>query len=147
MIIIGADSEKTRERSSGYAWRDLFSGRFAQLMVLFNGLILTLTSYFALSFVISGIKEDEYRRIVSATEKVIVHNMQTLGSSVHAVSAIIGVGEGRTEDDLKKSIAQAMIDVQVYDHILLLEKNGNGQWSARDLYHHQDISGSIHSRF
>jgi PAS domain S-box-containing protein len=146
MIIVGADSDKTKEKPSEHGRRRLFSGRFGQLMVFLNGLILTLTAFFILSYFIGDMLEDEYSRITVTTERTLTHNLNGLDSSIRAISTILKMGEQESEDELKADISYAVPDIDVYDYLIWLRKE-DGKWILNDLYHNKEIGEDSYRQF
>jgi PAS domain S-box-containing protein len=104
--------------------RKRFSGSLAQLMVLFNGLILTITAYVAISIFIHDMLENERKQIQGDSFQVVAENVEKLENTVKAVSTIISLSPEESIKNIRERISYAVSDIKKFDRIFWIGKEG-----------------------
>lgn len=148
MIIVGADTEKNARPSSQDGRRSPFTGSFAQLMVLLNGLVLTVAACFILSSYINDMIHDNRDRQLAAAEDVIGRNLGDLGASVAILATTLKAGGNALADagNLQGLVNEAISNMHDFDHLVLLRQE-SGKWVFTDIYHDPAISPQDYARF
>ncbi|MEM6780974.1 MAG: PAS domain-containing sensor histidine kinase [Pseudomonadota bacterium] len=113
--------------------QSFFSGNFAQLMVFFNGLILTLTAYFILSIFVSDIVDESLSRLPMEARSYINDEFSDLDQSLYALGVLISVAHEENKDDFREIISGAPIRLDDFSNLIWVSRQED-QWISRELY-------------
>lgn len=102
------------------------SGHIAQLMVLFNGLILTFTAYFAINIFINDMMEQERRQLYEESYKIVNESISGLESTIKAVATITALSGGDGINEVKEKVGYAVSGLDRFDRIIWVREDTGG---------------------
>lgn len=121
------------EETRGGKKQRLFSNSFAQLMVFFNGLILTLTAYFTLSIFVTDIVNESLSKLPTEAQSYVADRFSDLQQSLYSVSVLVSVMKDEGRQDLIAVLKDSPVKVDGFSHILWVSRSED-DWSVKELY-------------
>ncbi len=113
--------------------RWLVSG-FSQAIVLVNGIIITLTAFFAFSYFINNMSVENYRNTSQIAGKEVVEGVFSLESSLRLLTSIILLFEANDKDELVSQIRLSVPNLSSFDQILWLYEDHPGNWQYKTIF-------------
>ena len=121
----------TKPRKKGKTlW--LTSG-LAQAMVLMNGLIITLTAFFVLSYFINDMSVAQNRRISNDAGQALVSGASRLESAMRLISTIILLSDTSDRDQIITEVRKNVPDLGQFDQLIWLYERSPGNWKSRTI--------------
>ncbi|MBI1301792.1 MAG: PAS domain S-box protein [Alphaproteobacteria bacterium] len=105
----------------------------AQAMVLMNGIIITITAFFVLSYFINDMSVAQYRRISNDAGQSLVSGVSRLESAMRLVSTIILLSDTDNQDELITEIRKNVPDISQFDQLLWLYEQSPGNWKSQTI--------------
>lgn len=104
---------------------------FAQLMVLLNGVVITLTAFLIFNYFITGMSVEEYRRTSNEAGRALVDGISGLENSMRLITSILQVSENSDKDVLVARIRRNLSDLNDFDQIIWLYEENPGNWQYK----------------
>lgn len=109
-------------------------GSLAQWLVFLNGMILTLTAYFALNYFITQSIHDNYKSAVSDTVQDIGDRMKSFEYTVRTIAAMVVDLPPQIESkQLQTRLTYSIPHIDEFEQLLWLRKTEQG-WQSQLLY-------------
>lgn len=118
--------------------KKLLSDNFAQLMVFFNGLILTLTAYFTLSVFVTDIVDESLARMPSEAQNYISDRFSDLQQSLYASGVLISVANDEHKTNYADVIITSPVKVHEFTQLILIAQE-DGKWQGHELFKKADV--------
>lgn len=131
---INANEETVRDSK-------LPSGGLAQLMVLANGLILTLAAYLVLGFYVSSVLQSDIERTEAVATDHVTQALEGMEQAVNTASILIAGDPQTVQNDPQKlrfQIHKALPNLSSFERFLFLSQNKPGKWRVSVLYEAPD---------
>lgn len=109
------------------------SGNIAQLMVLLNGLILTITAYIAINIFIQDMIAGERQQLKDESYKVIRESVGSLENTIKTVTTIVSLSEDSELQHLEEKVAYAVPGIESFDRILWVKQAKSGNFNIYDI--------------
>ncbi|MFA5591915.1 MAG: PAS domain S-box protein [Micavibrio sp.] len=147
MAAIGNDNEKTRsvrlpEMASGGAKRFL-SGSMAQMVVLFNGLILTFTVFATLYIFIEQTVDENFASVSSETRMHLESRFGNLEKGIQAASSAASFSGRLSAEDIIRIFESGFSYEDVFENIFWLENKGGDSYIPHRLAGAKEGSGDF----
>jgi len=105
----------------------------AQVMVLLNGLIITVTAFLVFGYFINGMSIEDYKRTSDEAGRALVEGISSLENSMRLVASIIELSQSNDKDFLVASIRRNISDLNHFDQLLWLYEQSPGVWKFRTI--------------
>tara|TARA_R110002095_G_scaffold16697_4_gene19986 strand:+ start:2261 stop:4867 length:2607 start_codon:yes stop_codon:yes gene_type:complete len=105
----------------------------AQIMVLLNGMIITITAFMVFSYFINGMSIDEYKRTSNEAGRALFESISNLENSMRLISSIIQLSENSDKDILVARIRRNLPDLSDFDQLIWLFEETPGNWQYRTI--------------
>ena len=105
----------------------------AQAMVMMNGIIITVTAFFVLSYFINDMSVEQYRRTSNDAGRVLVDGISSLENSMRLVTSIILLSENNDKDALVQQIRNSVPDLSRFDQLIWLFEESPGNWQYKTI--------------
>ncbi|MCB1783327.1 MAG: PAS domain-containing sensor histidine kinase [Alphaproteobacteria bacterium] len=105
-----------------------------QSMVLLNGLILTLTAFFVLSYFIKGMAKEEYRRISDDAGRTLVEGITGMENSMRVVSGVMRLADTQDKNALVKEIRRNLPGLAQFDQLIWIYEERPGVWKYKMVF-------------
>ncbi len=129
--VVGAASRRRVWLSSG----------FAQGVVILNGLIITLTAFFAFSYFVKDMSADQYNRISDDVGQSFVENVTNLENTMRLITSVISLANIEDKGDILIEIRRSIPNLSSFDQIIWMFEETPGRWR------HKVISENLSSGF
>ncbi len=114
---------------------------FAQGVVILNGLIITLTAFFAFSYFVKDMSTEQYNRISDDAGQVFVENVTNLENTMRLITSVISLANIENKDDTLVEIRRSIPNLSSFDQIVWVFEETPGRWR------HKIISENLSSNF
>ena len=115
----------------GKVW--LTSG-LAQIMVLLNGFIITITAFVVFSYFINGMSVEEYRRTSNEAGRTLYESISKLENSMHLITSVIYLSDMEDKDKLVMRIRRNISDMSNFEQLIWLYEENPGNWQYKTIY-------------
>ncbi len=106
----------------------------AQIIVLINGIIITLIVFFAFSYFISSMSEEQYNRVSQEAGRELVDGVSNLEDSLRLLTSIILLSEIDNKDALVYQIRENVPNLSNFDQIIWLFEESAGNWQYKTIF-------------
>lgn len=110
------------------------SGKVTQLMVLLNGIILTVTAFFTLNIFIEQMRTDEFERIKSSFSRNVQEEFAHVENSFMSLAAFFSMGDSRIDENVLRKAVEMIPENEYLDRLVWFRNTGERSWLAYDLY-------------
>lgn len=111
-----------------------FAGGFSQVMVLLNGIILTLAAYVTLGIFADRIVFEDISRTSSNVLDFINHEMDDVENGIFAAGNIIFFSNELEPEKISKNFSELFYYKKFFKDIYWMEQDTGGRYIARKLY-------------
>ncbi len=111
----------------------LVSG-LSQAIVLINGIIITLTAFFAFSYFINNMSVENQMNTSQSAGKKLVDGVSSLESSLRTLTSIISFAEIGNKDALISGIRLNVPNLSDFDQIIWLFEKTPGNWQYKTIF-------------
>lgn len=116
-------------------WKSLLlTSGLAQAMVLFNGLILTLTAFFVLTLFISGMEKEEYRSTANDAGKKFVEGTTRMENTIRVTTGVLRLSKSSSREKIAEQIRRNIPGLNQYDQIIWVYENSPGVWKFKTIF-------------
>lgn len=130
-----ADERKKKKPDQGVVKKSLWlTSGMAQAMVLLNGVILTLTAFFVLTYFVHQMSRDEYRKVSGDTGKYLVGSITNIENSMRFISGLILMSNIADRDVLSEQIRRNVPGLAQFDQIVWLYEASPGRWQYKTIF-------------
>lgn len=119
----------------------------AQFMVLLNGLILTITVFFVLTYFIHEMSREEYRKSARDAGKYLVESISSIENSMQFVSGLIRLSGVSNKEILTQQIRRNVPGLSQFDQLVWVFETRPGAWQYKTVFQRakEDLSPSAYS--
>ncbi|NCU33515.1 MAG: hypothetical protein EOM23_11440, partial [Candidatus Moranbacteria bacterium] len=111
------------------------ASNLAEVMVLFNGLIITITAFIIFGYFIKNISIEEYKRTSDEIGYAMVESVSSLENSIRLTASIIELSQNnKNGDDVIALIRKNISDSNLFDQLIWLYEATPGKWKTRTIY-------------
>ena len=111
-----------------------FTSGLAQLMVLLNGVVLTLAAFLVLTHYINTMSDVERRKTSQETSRILLDGITDLQNSMRLVTSVINVSQSRNRDALSEQIRRNLPNLRKFDQLIWLYEDRPGNWQYKTIY-------------
>jgi len=126
--VLGLKKPKSKV---GKVW--LTSG-LAQIMVLLNGFIITITAFVVFSYFINGMSVEEYRRTSNEAGRTLYESISKLENSMRLITSVIYLSDAEDKDRLVMRIRRNISDLSNFEQLIWLYEESPGNWQYKTIY-------------
>lgn len=123
----GYDPDTEKDRLKSRAGRAM-PGGLAQLMVVINGLLLTLTAYVTFSILVQEIVQDRMTEITEAANIYVSDQFADVERSFYTLGVMATALDMENLEEFKADIHHAAFDLKAFDLVYVLYKNELDAW-------------------
>jgi PAS domain S-box-containing protein len=123
------------------------TGKTTQLLVLINGLVLTLATFFMLSSFISGMMNEENKRKIEDSNFRIERDIDNLRSTMRSASTILITSSQYGEDSARRNVIYGVPNIDKFERFFFLRKNDKksdgtiqDEWVMKDIHRTQETA-------
>lgn len=109
------------------------SSGIAQILVLVNGIILTLTAFLIFNYYATKMTVDEYKVTSDNAGRALVESITSLENVIRLVSTVILVADNREYDGLTENIRRNIPNLSSFDQLIWLFEQSPGNWQYRTI--------------
>ena len=112
----------------------------AQAMVLFNGIIITITAFIAFNHFITSMSLDQHKSTLRDAGSALVDGASSLENSMRLVTSIILLSESDDKDALVQQLQRNVPNLSSFDQLLWLFEDGPGNWRYETIFETPQLS-------
>ena len=112
----------------------------AQAMVLFNGIIITITAFIAFNHFITSMSLDQHKSTLRDAGSALVDGASSLENSMRLVTSIILLSESDDKDALIQQLQRNVPNLSSFDQLLWLFEDGPGNWRYETIFETPQLS-------
>ena len=105
----------------------------AQVMVLLNGVILTLTVFFVLTYSIQQMSKEEYRRTSEEAGRHLINSITNLENSMRLVSGLLRLSGISDRTLLAEQIRRNVPGLAQFDQLVWVYEERPGVWQYKNI--------------
>ncbi len=132
----GKKQNKPNKRSRSI-W--LNSG-LAQAMVLFNGIVITITAFIAFNHFITSMSVEQNKSTLREAGSTLVDGAAGLENSVRLVTSIILLSESEDKEALIHQLQRNVPNLSHFDQLIWVFEDGPGNWSYETIFETPQLS-------
>lgn len=125
---------KVKVKSVANQKRMRLSGGMAQIMVVLNGLLLSVTAFFLMVLFVQGMTRDEYKRSSDAAGTVFAEKIIKLENAMRVVSGIMLLSDNPYRETMPEQIRRNVSGLSAFDQVLWLFEIRPGKWQYRMIF-------------
>lgn len=110
----------------------------AQVVVIVNGLILTLTAFFVFGYYAKTMAIDEYKNTSQESGRVISKNISELENSMRLVSTVLLLSKDPNRNVLVEKIRRNIPNLSKFDQLVWLYEESPGNWQYKTIFTNVD---------
>ncbi len=111
----------------------LLTSGLAQAMVLMNGIIITVTAFFVLSYYIQDMSVEQYKRTSNDAGRVLVESISSIENTMRLISSIVLLSNTKDKDALVLQIRGNVPGLSRFDQIIWLYEQAPGNWQYKTI--------------
>ena len=112
----------------------------AQAMVLFNGIIITITAFIAFNHFITSMSLDQHKSTLRDAGSALVDGASSLENSMRLVTSIILLSESDDKEALIQQLQRNVPNLSSFDQLLWLFEDGPGNWRYETIFETPQLS-------
>ncbi|MDH5723064.1 MAG: PAS domain-containing sensor histidine kinase [Alphaproteobacteria bacterium] len=117
------------------------SSGFAQIIVLLNGLFLTVIAFFILNFFITNLTKDKYEETSRKTAAVLLDGIGEIENVVRVLATIFRTSRSEDKNDIIKNIRRNVPGLGSFDQLFLVYELNPGNWQYKTIFQAQYDKG------
>lgn len=134
-------SKGRRQRKLNKKSRSIWlNSGLAQAMVLFNGVIITITAFIVFNHFITSMSVEQYKSTLRDAGSALVDGASSLENSVRLVTSIILLSESNDKEALIQQLQRNVPNLSQFDQLIWLFEDGPGNWSYETIFETPQLS-------
>lgn len=130
--------KKKQARGRPGLW--LTSG-LAQVMVLLNGVILTVTAFYILNIFVKGMSNEEFRSVAEDAGRVFVEEISGQENTMRLISSVLMLSENANKSRVVEQIRRNVPGLSDFEQVIWIYEASPGAWQYKTIFESARVSG------